>query len=270
MMIPVIRYLSHIFPHETWPFASIFRGHCLLPLQRTNISHPWEKRLGGEDLLIPNWLNFGGRSHQLVSVDNFTSKNGPPLPFWAFISAQGQPIYFWAIDIGAISQKSAQGPILLQGAPPNPSTSINQSSHPEVAATSTKLQDANTVCVEHRRGRSRRRFREAWECDGVTGWCKPWHMCWEKVTEFCTPRKIDGWNREYTPGKEKSSSNQTIIFRFTNPWNELSRGNIFMGEVLRVQRSRRGLQKNPANLELSFFRMEEMVSSCAKQPTNCS
>ena len=67
---------------------------------------------------------FGGRSHQLVSVDNFTSKNGPPLPFWAFISAQGQPIYFWAIDIGVISQQSAQGPILLQGAPPNPSTSI--------------------------------------------------------------------------------------------------------------------------------------------------
>ena len=126
---------------------------------------------------------FGGRSHQLVSVDNFTSK--PPLPFWAFISAQGQPIYFWAIDIGVISQKSAQGPILLQGTPPNPSTSINQSSHPEVAATSTKLQDANTVCVEHRRGRSRRRFGEAWECDGVTGLVQALtYVVGKSVTEY--------------------------------------------------------------------------------------
>ena len=177
MMIPVIRYLSHIFPHETWPFASIFSGDCLLPLQRTNISHPWEKRLGGEDLLIPNWLNFGGGSHQLFPSE-FPFKNGPPSS-QAVISAQGDP-FFGGPFIGCFSTPFRT---IVVCAPPNPSTNPStESSHPEVAATSTKLQDANTVCVEHRRGRSpRRRFGEAWECDGVTGLVQALTYVLEKV-----------------------------------------------------------------------------------------
>ena len=192
MMIPVIRYLSHIFPHQTWPFASIFSGHWLLPVQRTNISHPWEKENQlpsnmpwGEDLLIPNRLNSGeGVINWFPSIISL-QKMGPHFPSEHLFQPRDNPFIFGPL-IWAISQKSAQGPILLQGAPPNPSTSINQSSHPEVAATSTKLQDANTVCVEHRRGRSpRRRFGEAWECDGVTGLVQALtYVVGKSVTEY--------------------------------------------------------------------------------------